>query len=108
MGDAAKAATRSGLQKALAKCAEYDPLLFLLENLPFSGEGMEPLVLAALLKSLARLLSAKGALRLDFMQRGALTIAQVPSLSSDYQRCPCFPPRACLTPYHRLINDAGT
>ena len=76
VGPAARAVLRAGLSKALAKCAEYQPLVFLTEHLPFSGPNCEPPILAALLKALARLLGAKGNLRLDFMQRGALSIAQ--------------------------------
>ena len=67
-----------------SKCSEYAPLVFLIENLPFSGPNCEPVILAALLKALGRLLGDKGALRLDFMQRGALTVAQdAKKLSSE-------------------------
>jgi len=76
MGPAALALARVGLSKALHRCAEYAVLVWLLESLPVSGPKQETQVLAALLKAMAKLLSAKGNLRLDFMQRGALTLAQ--------------------------------
>ena len=48
-----------------------------------SGAMAETKVLAALLKAIARLLGNKGNLRLDFMQRGALTLAQEAKTSSS-------------------------
>ena len=83
MGPAARAATRKGISKALSKCNEYSVMVYLLESLPLKGPDAEAPVLAALLKAIARLLSAKGSLRLDFMQRGALTLAQDAAKSSS-------------------------
>jgi hypothetical protein len=82
MGPATTALARVGISKALARCAEYAVLVWLLEALPISGPSTEAQVLASLLKAIARLLSAKGSLRLDFMQRGALTLAQEAKASS--------------------------
>ncbi|KOO25325.1 axoneme central apparatus [Chrysochromulina tobinii] len=76
IGPAARQVLRAGLGRALGKCASYPVLVFLLERLPFTGPHCEPPILAALLKALARVLSTKGTYRLDFMQRGALSVAQ--------------------------------
>jgi len=76
VGPAARAVLRGGMGKALGKCNDYGVLVYLVEALPFSGPNCEAPILAALLKALARVLGAKGSLRLDFMQRGALSIAQ--------------------------------
>ena len=80
---AAVRVARGTLSKAVSKCGEYSVLVWLLESLPFTGPHAETQVLAALLKALARLLGTKGALRLDFMQRGALTLAQEGKGSPD-------------------------
>ena len=83
MGPSTLALARKSLAKALGKCAEYATLVWLLEALPVSGPKAETQVLAALLKAIAKLLGAKGNLRLDFMQRGALTLAQEANTSKD-------------------------
>ena len=101
MGPIALGLARNGLSKAIAKCGDYHVLVGLMEKMPFGagsggggggggeggsggggeggaaggGEG-EVAVLTALFKALARLMSEKGSLRLNFMQRGALTLAQ--------------------------------
>jgi hypothetical protein len=76
MGPQTASVARKGIAKAVSKCGEYATLVWLMESLPFSGPKAESQVLAALLKAIAKLLGAKGALRLDFMQRGALTLVQ--------------------------------
>ena len=76
MGPATTALARKGLAKAVSKCGDYNVLVWLIEALPFTGPAAEHEVLTALLKAMARLLGAKGSLRLDFMQRGALTLVQ--------------------------------
>lgn len=83
IGPATVALARTGIAKALAKCAEYAVLVWLLEALPVSGPKAETQVLAALLKSIAKLLANKGNWRLDFMERGALTLAQEVKKSSS-------------------------
>jgi hypothetical protein len=83
MGTAARSVTRKGISKALSKCNEYSAMVFLIEALPLRGSEADALVLASLFKALARLLNAKGALRLDFMKRGALTLAQSAAKSSS-------------------------
>ena len=67
---------RKGLAKAVNKCTDYHVMTWLVEALPFTGPKAEEEVLAAVLKSMGRLMSNKGSLRLDFMQRGALTLCQ--------------------------------
>mmetsp|Transcript_41540 Transcript_41540/g.109578 ORF Transcript_41540/g.109578 Transcript_41540/m.109578 type:complete len:451 (-) Transcript_41540:319-1671(-) len=75
-GEAAREVLRKGFGKLLSKSNAYGALVYLLERLPFSGAFCEPLILASLLKAISRVLGMKGAWRLDFMQRGALTVAQ--------------------------------
>jgi len=76
VGPAARTVLRGGMTRALAKCNDYPVLVWLLEHLSFAGPACEPPILAALLKALSRVLGLKGSYRLDFMQRGALTVAQ--------------------------------
>lgn len=78
MGPATLALARKGIGKAVSKCGEYSVLVWLIEALAdrFKGPRAEHAVLAAVIKAMARLLGNKGNLRLDFMQRGALTLAQ--------------------------------
>uniref|UniRef100_A0A7S2CLM5 Armadillo repeat-containing protein 8 n=1 Tax=Haptolina brevifila TaxID=156173 RepID=A0A7S2CLM5_9EUKA len=83
MGTPTRALVRTGFSKTLSRCSDYASLVFLIEALPLTGPDADAVVLAALLKALARLLSAKGSLRLDFMQRGALTLAQDVAKSSS-------------------------
>ena len=98
MGPATTALARVGLSKALAKCGEYAVLAWLLEALPVSGPKAENQVAAALLKAIARVLGQKGNLRLDFMRRGALTLAQEAKGSSEVREAlkqlnATFPPQ---------------
>ena len=67
---------RKGIAKAVNKCADYEVLTWLIEALPFTGGNAQHEVLAALLKAMGRLLANRGNYRLDFMQRGALTLCQ--------------------------------
>ena len=83
LGPAAHSLARSGISKALSRCTDYAVLIWLLEALSVSGFKMETQVLTALLQVIARLLSMKGHLRLDFMQRGALTLVQEAKASSS-------------------------
>ena len=62
----------------------------MVEALPFGGPDPESIVLAALLKTIAKILGEKGkipykgsSMMLDFMQRGALTLAQEAKKSSN-------------------------
>lgn len=82
MGKDTRALVRTGMSKTILRCSDYAALVFLLESLPLTGPDTEPVVLAALLRALGRLLGTKGSLRLDFMQRGALTLAQDVAKSS--------------------------
>jgi len=86
MGPATTALARKSIAKAMARCADYGELVGLLESLPMNVPKAaekesfpHDSLLAALMKALSRLLSPsspKGSLRLDFMQRGALTLCQ--------------------------------
>ena len=76
MGPATTALARKGIAKAVNKCADYEVLTWLIEALPFTGGNAQHEVLAALLKAMGRLLANRGNYRLDFMQRGALTLCQ--------------------------------
>jgi len=83
MGTPTRALVRTGFSKTLSRCSDYAAMVFLIESLPVTGPDADPVVLAALLKALGRLMAAKGSLRLDFMQRGALTLAQDVAKSSS-------------------------
>jgi hypothetical protein len=82
MGPKTTELARKGLAKAANKCADYQVLTWLIEALSFTGDNAQHEVLAALLKAMGRVLGNKGNLRLDFMQRGALTLCQQASKGS--------------------------
>ena len=94
MGPETAKVARKGIAKAVGKCtggrAEYEVLAWMVEALPFGGPDPESIVLAALLKTIAKILGEKGkipykgsSMMLDFMQRGALTLAQEAKKSSN-------------------------
>lgn len=101
LGPAALTTARTAIARALVQCTDYEALITLLEVLPVpppaqaqSGGSAEPstradaasepvdspsaesVVYVALLKGLASTFKAKGSLRLDFLNRKALTHVQ--------------------------------